>query len=140
MTGIQLFVKINATNLDYGDPVDNVPPADVAFEADPVSALTVTAPGGVAAFKLTCGAVPDGIKLGVWASKPVSQGISVCSALTLLGVAPAPVAGVIDITALYVAKYGAPPASTKVFVQVNQETLGWEDNPVKFSGIIPAGG
>ena len=49
-------------------------------------------------------------------------------------------AGAADITALYTAKYGAPPAGKKVYVQVNQFINGWEDLPVEFSAIVPANG
>ncbi len=39
-----------------------------------------------------------------------------------------PAQGKSVITALYVAKYGVPPASSKVFVSVTQLNGGYEDN------------
>ena len=44
-----------------------------------------------------------------------------------------------DITGLYTARYGVPPAGKNVFVPVNQFVDGWEDLPVTFSAIVPAG-
>jgi hypothetical protein len=52
---------------------------------------------------------------------------------------PTPVQGSADITNLYVARFGAPPAGKKVYIQVNQFVDGREDLPVTFSAIVPAG-
>ena len=40
---------------------------------------------------------------------------------------------------IYTARYGVPPAGKKVYLQVNQFVNGWEDLPVTFSAIVPAG-
>ena len=47
--------------------------------------------------------------------------------------------GSASITGLYTARYGVPPAGKKVYLQVNQFVNGWEDLPVTFSAIVPAG-
>src|ERR1039457_5062786 len=52
---------------------------------------------------------------------------------------PAAVQGSADITNLYATRFGAPPAGKKVYIQVNQFVDGWEDLPVTFSAIVPAG-
>ncbi len=57
----------------------------------------------------------------------------------ILGTCPAAVAGSADITDLYTARYGAPKAGTKVYVQVNQVVDGWESLPRTYSAIVPAG-
>jgi len=38
----------------------------------------------------------------------------------------------------YEARFGNPPAGTKVFVSVNQNLNGWDDVPHIFSAIVPA--
>ena len=87
--------------------------------------------------KLTCRAHP-GQNTIVRGSKAVSQGVEVCKDFRILGVRPVPVAGSADITSLYTARYGAPKAGTKVYVQVNQAVDGWESLPRTFSAIVPA--
>ena len=52
---------------------------------------------------------------------------------------PMPVQGSADITHLCAARFGAPPAGKKLYVQVNQFIDEWEDLPVTFSAIVPAG-
>ena len=72
-------------------------------------------------------------------SAPVSQGRETCWDFRVLGLCPAAVQGSADITSLYAARFGAPPAGKKVYIQVNQFVDGWEDLPVTFSAIVPAG-
>ena len=61
-----------------------------------------------------------------------------CPDVRELGACPAAQSGVVDITSLYVAKFGAPGVGKKIFVQAYQTKNGWEDQPVQFSGIVPA--
>jgi hypothetical protein len=100
--------------------------------------LVITIASGVIALRLTCPNDP-GQNTTVRGSAPVSQGRETCSGLRVLGMCPAPAQGSANITGLYTAHYGVPPASMKVFVSVNQVVDGWEDHPVTFSAIVPAG-
>jgi hypothetical protein len=43
-----------------------------------------------------------------------------------LGLLPAPVEHVSDITRLYIRKYGVPPANTRIFIRACQQVEGWE--------------
>ena len=43
-----------------------------------------------------------------------------------LGLTPAPVEHVSDITRLYIRKYGVPPANTRNFIRAWQQVEGWE--------------
>ena len=61
---------------------------------------------------------PEGVMVS--ASKPLSAGVMVCRKFTRLGLFPAPKAGLSDITRLYVAKFGVPPAGQKVFIRTEQ--------------------
>ena len=71
-------------------------------------------------------------------SAPVSQGRETWDSFRVLGTCPAAAQGSADITGIYTARYGVPPAGKKVFVRVNQFVDGWEDLPVTFSAIVPA--
>jgi hypothetical protein len=56
----------------------------------------------------------------------------------LCGTCPAALAGSADITALYTARYGAPPVGKKVDAQVNQFVDGWGSLPASFWAIVLA--
>ena len=115
----------------------DTPPLRPEFPELAPQGLAITNTGGVVALKLTCPTDP-GDNTIVRGSKPVSQGIEVCKDFRILGPCPAPVAGASDITGLYTARYAAPQAGTKVYVQVNQVVDGWESLPRTFSAIVPA--
>jgi hypothetical protein len=69
----------------------------------------------------------------------LGAGRATCNSYRILGACPAPIAGAADITGLYTARYGVPPAGMKVFILVNQFVDGWEDIAAKFSAIVPTG-
>ena len=137
LSGFQLFAKINCTLVQFGKAQVDTPALRPEFPDLAPQGLVITNTAGVVALKLTCPANP-GENTIVRGSKPVSQGIEVCKDFRILGMCPAPLLGAADITGLYTARYGAPKASTKVYVQVNQFVDGWEDLPVTFSAIVPA--
>jgi hypothetical protein len=99
--------------------------------------LVITNTAGTIALKLTCPTSP-GENTIVRASAPLSAGRETCSDYRVLGTCPAAVQGSADITSLYTARYGAPPAGKKVYIQVNQFVDGWESLPVTFWAIVPA--
>ena len=101
------------------------------------SMADVTNTAGVVAIKLTCPTSP-GENTIVRASAPVSAGRETCTDFRLLGTCPAAAQGSSDITSLYTARFGAPSAAKKVFVQVGQMVNGWEQVPVSFWAIVPA--
>jgi hypothetical protein len=133
-----LFNKINCTLLLFGQTQVVTPPAPPVFPDLAPQGLVITNTGGVIALKLTCPTDP-GDNTIVRASSPLSAGRATCNSYRILGACPAPVAGAADITGLYTARYGVPPAGMKVFVRVNQFVDGWEDIAAKFSAIVPTG-
>ena len=139
LSGFQLFAKLNCTLVRFGQPQVDAPTERPQFPAKAPTGLVITNTGGTVALKLTCPTDP-GTRTIVRGAKAISQGREVCRDCRILGLCPAPVAGVADITALYTAKYGAPPAAKKVYVQVNQFINGWEDLPAEFWAIVPANG
>jgi hypothetical protein len=136
LSGFQLFAKINCTLTQFGETPVDTPPLRPQFADLAVQNLVITNTAGVVALKLTCPTDP-GQNTIVRGSKPVSQGVEVCKDFRILGACPAPVTGSADITSLYTARYGAPKAGTKVYVQVNQVVDGWESLPRTYSAIVP---
>ena len=138
LSGFQLFTKINCTLAQFGGAPVDTPPLRPQFPDLAVQDLVITNTGGTIALSLTCPTDP-GDNTIVRDTKPVSQGIEVCKDFRILGTCPAPAAGSSDITSLYTARYGAPKAGTKVYIQVNQVVDGWESLPKTYSAIVPTG-
>jgi hypothetical protein len=136
LTGCQLFMKINANLAFVGMEPVNDPPADPQFGANPVGNLTITNTRGVPALKLNVSAAPTRLTL-VWGTAPCSAGVSFPGRFTFLGLLPDPVAGVSDIAALYVAKYGVPPVGKRIFIRTRQQINGWQDNPKQTTAVVP---
>ncbi len=139
LTGINLFAKINCSLLTIGLPEVIVPPVAPNFAVLPVTELVITNAAGVVTLKLNTSDAPaEGTMLR--GAPPCSQGRDRSPECAYLGTLDSPVGDAVDITAPYTAKYGAPVAGQKVFVQVNQNLNGWEDLPHQFWAIVPAAG
>ena len=137
LTGLQLFVKLNAMLALLGqDPVD-APPAVPAFGALAPQNLVITNTGGAIALKLTCPTSPGQNTL-IRASAPQNSGIRRAPGLRILGMCPTPAQGSADITSLYSSRYGVPGVGTRIFVQANMVTDGWQSAAVQFSALVPA--
>ena len=138
LTGGQLFSKINIANLTIGQQLVLDPPAKPGVSISPITGLVIAVAGGATTLKLTATDAPsDGTMVRVAA--PVSAGRTKPGSYVYAGLAGDYANNAVDITALYTAKYGVPPAGTKVFVSVNQNISGWEDIPHEFWAIVPAG-
>ena len=138
LSGFLLFTKINCTLSQFGEAQVDAPPEHPQFPDLAPASLSITNTGGMVALKLGCPSDP-GANTIIRGCKPVSQGRETCRDFRILGMCPAAVQGSADITNLYAARFGAPPAGKKVYIQVNQFMDGWEDLPVTFSAIVPAG-
>jgi hypothetical protein len=137
LTGCQLFIKINCTLAAIGAPQVDLPPDRPSFGLNPVGALTISTTTDRFALKLKVPRSPAHYVM-VMGTAPCSPGMSRPRRFTLLGALPAPVSGISDITDLYVAKYGLPPAGTRVFIRTRQVADGWEDAPLDTTAVIPA--
>ncbi len=137
LTGLQLYTKINASLAIVGEPVATDPPAKPTFDANVAQSLELTNVGGVVAIKLICTGTSDAFNL-VRAAAPQNSGTRRPMSIRVLGELPEVAAGKADITALFTAKFGAPVAGQRVFVQTNQLKDGWQDLPLAFTGIVPA--
>jgi hypothetical protein len=137
LSGFLLFTKINCTLAQFGLDQVVAPPVRPEFPALAPQNLVITNTAGAIALKLTCPTSP-GENTIIRAAKPLSQGRETCSNYRIIGTCPAVVQGSADITSIYSARYGAPPAGTKVYVQASQVVNGWESLPRTFWAIVPA--
>jgi len=137
LSGQQLFVKVNCILASIGKPMVTVPPERPLFGANPVVALTISNTDGVICLRLSASAAltADVIVRG---AASCSQGVSFVRDFTILGVLPAGASGEIDITEMYVKRYGTPRVGQRVFIQTNQEMNGWEDGRIQTSAIVPS--
>ena len=137
LTGLQLFAKQNCINRQFGHAEVDTPSQQPVFPDLAPANLVAANAGGVISLKLTCPADP-GENTVVRAAKPQSNGRWSIPSCQILGTCPAPVLGSSDITALYTARFGAPVAGDKIFVQVNIELDGHESIPAVFTATVPA--
>ena len=136
LSGYLLFVKINCNLAAVGLEMVLDPPEVPDFEPSPVRALSITNSNGEVALGLSLSARPAG-RIVVSGSKPRSPGRTSEDHFAILGLLEDPVRGVNDFTALYVAKYGLPPAGSRVFIQTAQQIDGWQDVPRVTSAVVP---
>lgn len=137
LTGIQLFIKLNATLATFGQEQIDQPTAVPQMPDLAPTSLVITNTGGVIAIKLTCPSDP-GENTIIWSEKPTKAGRFSAPELVIIGTSPAPVAGSADITAEYVAKFGVPAVGSRLFVAANQFMDGWQSALRTFTALVPA--
>jgi len=125
LSGQQLFNKINSVLALCEHEPRTTPPSQPQFTPNPVGALTINRDADSLALKLSVRGTPAE-DIMVFASPPQSAGRAYCGDYRFLGLLPAPVEYVSDITRLYLKKYGAPPANTRIFIRAWQQIEGWE--------------
>ena len=137
LTGCAYFIQVNCNLASIGLPMVVMLPERPHFSRSPVGEFVINNAAGEVTLKLKVAGTPaqDIILL---AAAPCSAGVSYVDHFTVLGLVPAPEAGFSDITTLYVAKYGVPPADSKVFVRTVQQINGRRDLPRQAFAIVPA--
>jgi hypothetical protein len=141
LDGQQLFNKLNSVlALCEREPLTDPPPPP-KFGPNPVKALHINGTGGGIALKLSVSGSPAE-DIMIFASPPYSAGRQYCGDYRFLGLLPAPVEHVSDITRLYMKKYGVPPANTRVFIRAWQQVDGWEcrGQMQLTNALVPASG
>src|SRR5208283_4346733 len=100
--------------------------------------------------QLTITNVQDGVRLLLNVTASLAEDIMVfgqapCSAgrrkrrnVSYLGLLSAAEDGLSDITAIYVARFGAPRPGERVFIVTRQQKDGWEGYDQQTSEIVPA--
>jgi hypothetical protein len=137
LTGLQLYTKVNCALLAIGDESVSAPPAAPAFSGTHVAALAITNTAGVIKLELTTTAAPpEGTML--WAAAPQKSGVRRAPGMVLLGTLNSPSNNKINITDEYVARFGAPPVNSRVFVAVQENLNGFEAPATQYNGRVPA--
>jgi hypothetical protein len=136
LTGQQHFQGINSARACIGREMLLAPPAPVAFGPNPVGQLTIA--NGANGIRLRLNVrEPVAEDIMVFGQAPCSAGRSKRRNVSYLGLLPAAQNGLSDITALYVARFGEPPAGAKVFIVTLQQQDGWEGYELETSEIVP---
>jgi hypothetical protein len=125
LKGQQFFNKINSVLALLGRERRTDPPPEPRFGPNPVGEFTITGAGKTLALKLRVGG-PLVEEIMVFASPPLSAGRGYCGDYRFLGLLPAPVEHLSDITRLYIQKFGVPPPNSRIFIRVWPEVDGWE--------------
>lgn len=106
LDGKSLFIKLNLNLLNAGQTQISSAPSSVAIPELAINSGTATVASGVE-INIAPATVPSGFSLLVYATPPVNGGVYfVKNRYRLLGTATA-TAGVVDLQALYDAKFGA---------------------------------
>jgi hypothetical protein len=135
LTGLHLFIRVNCKLALFGlEPLNTPPPPPVFPELAPQD-VVITNTAGVIAVKLACPADP-GDNTVLRASPPQSPGRGTCREFRVIGMCPAPVAGFADITALYTACFGPPPAGRRIFLRASTMVSGFESLPLEFRALV----
>lgn len=137
LTGIQLYIKLNATLATFGQETIDDPSPVPTFPYLAPTALVITNTGGMIAIKLTCPSDPGEATI-IWSEKATKAGRFAAPELVIIGTSPAPVAGSADITGDYVAKFGVPAVGSRLFVAANQFMDGWQSALRTFTALVPA--
>jgi hypothetical protein len=136
LTGQQHFQGINSARARVGQEMLLEPPTPVVFGRNPVVELTISyGEDGVRLLLKVNGPVLEDVM--VFGQAPCSAGRTKRRNVSYLGLLPAPQGGLSDITALYVARYGAPRAGEKVFIVTRQQKDGWEGVDKETSEVVP---
>ncbi len=136
LTGQLLFQGINSARACLGLDLLLTPPAPVSFGLNPVGQLVIrNGESGVRLLLSIAGPVVEDIM--VFGQAPCSAGRAKRRNVAYLGLLPAQEAGLSDITALYIARYGQPRAGEKVFIVTRQQRDGWEGFDHETSEIVP---
>ena len=130
------FVGLNTARACIGRPPLWDPPEPVTFGPNPVGALTIlnTEKGPRLLLEVTAPVTDD---IMVFGQAPCSAGRTKRRNVAYLGLLPAPVDGLSDITDLYVARYGGLPPGQRIFIVTRQQRNGWEDHDQETNEIIP---
>jgi hypothetical protein len=120
-----------------GLPMVSDPPPIPVFPANPVVRLVISNTGDAVLLKLQLSRKP-GQSVLVFGARPQGPGVSYVDHYPLLGVLPDADGEVVDITDLYVARFGVPPVGKRIFIQTLQQINGWRDRPKPTSARVLA--
>ena len=123
-----LFASLNVRRADLDLPQFDFPPPEPVFQKNPVDELVADFIDGVFTLKLRVASLLAQYTL-LYAAAPVRSGVRSVQRFHFLGLLPPPKDGWIDITALYVARFGEPKPNWAIWVRTCQHIDGWVDAP-----------
>lgn len=126
LRGHQVFRAINTVLALLGRAPRTDPPPLPKFGLNPQVTLQIKGTARGPALKLRMSEPPTE-DIMVFASPPWKAGRTYCGDYRFLGLLPAPVKGLSDITRIYTKKFGMPPPNTRVFIRTWQQVDGWEN-------------
>ena len=136
LSGQQHFQGINRARACIGRGALLHPPEPVVFDANPIGQLVITNDdNGIRILLRVSGPITGDIM--VFGQAPCSRGRSKRRNVCYLGLPPAPQNGLIDITDLYIARYGQPAPLQRLFIVTRQQKNGWEDYDQETNAIVP---
>ena len=135
--GFMAYCSVNNNNLDAGNAIVSDAPA-LATPADVLTATVTATSGGSPALSIayTATPLPTGTKLFVYASPPVSAGRTFNGDYRLVFVSAAAAASPANILSVYIAKFGALVAGTKIFFQLQTYFGGFRSGPFLVSSVV----
>ena len=141
-TGFNLYQRLNNNLIRIGESALTSPPAPAAVTDIVIGALSAAAALGTISLAYTAGA-DDGSEIEVWATPPVSAGVSFVKAeYRLIGSFVSNDASPFDAATAYTAKFGsiADAEGSKIFVKTKaiNNVTGQAGVPQSTSAIIAA--
>jgi len=136
LTGLQAYQSVNGNLLASGE--DAVADAPSLSEPDPLATITVTLTDAAFSIAFTPTPLDAGVKLLVYASPQRSAGRSFESDLRLVHVSAAALATPADVLADYTARFGAPVAGNRIFLQVKLTEGGFVSGALSTSEVVSA--
>jgi hypothetical protein len=113
-----------------------LPPDPVVFDPSPVGQLVITNDdNGVRLFLPISSPMSEDIM--VFGQAPCSSGRRKRRNISYLGLLTTAQAGLSEITALYVARFGEPAIGQRVFIVTRQQKDGWEGFDQETHEIVP---
>jgi hypothetical protein len=137
LSGYELAVQVNVHLATFGLPMVPTPSPVPVFPTNPVLGLNITCIDGAVSLKLPLSAQPAQY-IVVLGARPQNSGVTYVDHYSILGLLPAPVSGVCDITELYLAKFHLLPLGQRIYIQTVQQINGWRDLPKTISARILA--
>jgi len=123
LTGLQLYVKVNAALLESGEAQVDTPPAIPTFDDPGFGALTCVNTAGTNVLKIAC-ANDFGTRELIFAAAPVNSGVRRQPDVVDIGVPPEVSGGFCVFSDLYTARFGEPAVGQRIHVRFVQLVNG----------------
>jgi len=130
-TGQQWFIGVNSNNARMGLPASLTPPMTATPTTPTITAFAISQVG----MSVTPSAGSAGVFAQVWASPPLSPGVSFNKDFRLMRTVPHVAAAPIVFTADYQNRFGNPPVGMQVIYRVNFLTLGQAGGSTEVAGL-----